>query len=93
MTKSRFQPTEKVYGVDPKILVDMSYKDAIILKYKNAKERKKQVANEMFNKTIGPENYNKFIRLDAELRKLDKAIELCELQLEEIGVKTDEIDK
>jgi len=79
-----FKSTKEVYGVDPKVLANMSYKDATQLKLEYANKKYKEVADKIFQaKHDTP--YEELVQLDMELNRLSKAIALCELQLEEIG--------
>jgi uncharacterized lipoprotein YehR (DUF1307 family) len=82
---SNFKGTKEVYGVDPKELADMSYKKATRLKYEYAKAKKKEIVKKMFSNSQMP--YEEVSKLNMELNKIEKAIELAELQLEEIGEK------
>jgi hypothetical protein len=81
-----FRPTIEVYGVDPKVLADMTYRDACILKYIHVKDMFKDATDKSFSLEQNNDNYEELVRLDVEAKKHEKAIKLLELQLSEIGV-------
>jgi hypothetical protein len=81
-----FKSTKDVYGVDPKILSDMTYKDAEILKYIHARRMHQKVVDEIFSLPLHKDCYDRRVELDMEMKKYEKSIRLAELHLYEIGV-------
>lgn len=72
--------TLELYGVEPKKLAEMSYKDALKVMHDGLWNRKKVLADAMFAATNGDEAS----KVQDDFRKVLKAIELTDLRLEEI---------
>ena len=84
--EKKFKSTKEVYGIDPMVLADMTYKEAEILKYIHAKRMFEKSAVEMFKLPLNSSSYEENIRLDAEMKKYGQAADLAALHLQEIGV-------
>ena len=72
--------TLELYGVNPKELANMPYKDALKVKLEGLWGRKKSLADELYRCTDGISAS----RIQDNLRRVMKAIDLVELQIEEI---------
>ncbi len=72
--------TQKLYGVDPKTLANMLYKDALVLMRVGLWKRKKELAMAIYEATDG----DVASELQDALRKVMKAIDLTDLRLDEI---------
>ncbi len=77
---SNLQSTLDLYGVEPKELADMPYKEALVLMKIGLWKRKRELADEIFKATDG----DMASILQDALRKVMKAIDLTDLRLEEI---------
>ena len=75
-----FQSTQQLYGVDPHVLAEMPYKEALLLMNKGLWKRKRELADALFQATTGDEAS----AIQNEFRKVLKAISLTDLRLEEI---------
>ena len=87
-TINPFKGTKEVYGVDPKVLANMTYKEATELKLAYAKRELNKLAAEMKTQwdvqSFTRENYARLASLNRKFNELQKAIKLAELQLEEL---------
>ena len=91
MLTNPFKGTKEVYGVDPKVLAEMSYKEATQLKLEFAKSELKKLSEEMKKRwdstTFSREDYARLSALNKKFTELQKAIKLAELQLAELQIK------
>ena len=79
----RFKTTEDLYGIDPKILTDMNYKEAIELKLSELHKRKIELATNLF-KADGDEGYEQIVGFQVMLTAVNNAILYNEEMLEEL---------
>lgn len=77
----QFDSTEELYGVSPKVLANMTYKNALETKKQGLLKRKRRVADEMF---LATDYDTEVAPLQVSLKKVTKALQLVDLQLEEI---------
>ena len=73
--------TLELYGVDPKELADMRYEDALYLMRDKIWERKRNLADELYQCTDGITAS----RIQHDITRAMKAIELTDLRIEEIA--------
>lgn len=76
----RFDSTVELYGVNPKVLAEMKYKDALQVMYKGLWKRKRKIADLLFEE----KEHDVAVKLQDDLRKVTKAIALTDLKIEEI---------
>ncbi len=72
--------TQELYGIDPKTLANMLYKDALKVMHDGLWQRKRGIADAIFAATDG----ETASALQEDLRKAMKAIDITDLRLEEI---------
>ncbi len=75
-----FLSTQELYGVEPKELADMKYKDALEVMRTGLWERKKVLVDSLFATT----DSDIASQLQDAFRKVMKAIDLMDLKIEEI---------
>ena len=80
MSGNTFMPSKKLYGIDPIKLAEMKYKDALVLMGAGLWQRKRKLADELFECTDG----NESSLLQNEMRRVTKAIALNDMKMEEI---------
>jgi len=87
-----FRPTQEIYGVDPKELAEMSYKDAAIIMYVHSKRMYEDACDRYFSLPINKEHYNESVSLSLEMEKYLKASKLASVKLNEIGIDSSKIN-
>jgi len=87
----QFDSTKELYGVDPKVFVKMYHIDAVRLKRDSIAEKIKIIAERIHDNY---KNGGKYADISADsylLKKYRKALELVELELEEMrGAENEE---
>jgi len=80
-----FASTEEVYGVNPKELANMTYKEALERKLEYVKRSLRETAYDIYSaygdNSVGYEEYS---AANLKYKRLVKALELVELQLSEL---------
>lgn len=86
--KVSFRGTKDVYGVDPKELAKMSYRDAMLLMYIHANKKYISACTRFFKLPLDKTHYRESVELNEEMKKYRKSLELASLKLREIGISS-----